>query len=127
MPWHAKLIPDLPIVETCYSGVLTSPELADAIHETLALVRSSGRTLLLGDCTALEGGHSLLDLYSHADALGPGGTGYVLKEAVLLPAVPASAEMVKFWETLCCNRGMTVRIFQDRQTAIDWLLSGSDA
>ena len=122
MPWHASVHPDLPIVETCYSGVLTPSELSAAVREPLTLARTSGRTLLLSDCSALVGGHSIHDLYCLANAISLSGTGYSLKEAFLLPALPASVEMVKFWVTVCCNRGINVRIFSDRQSALDWLL-----
>ncbi|MFZ2449678.1 MAG: hypothetical protein WAW36_04065 [Methylovulum miyakonense] len=43
----------------------------------------------------------------------------MLKEAILLPSLPAPIENVKFWETACYNRGLRVRIFDDRQNALD--------
>ena len=123
MPWHASIHTDLPIVETCYSGILTPSELSDAARETLTLARTSGRNLLLGDCTALVGGHSIADLYSLANAIRSSGEGYSLKEAVLLPSLPTSIEMVKFWEDVCHTRGFNVRVFSNRQSALDWLLA----
>jgi len=50
------------------------------------------------------------------------GIGYSVKEAVLLPGLPASAENVKFWEMTCSNRGLNVKIFIDRENAIKWLM-----
>ena len=126
MPWHASVHPDLPIVETCFSGVLTPSELSDAAIETLTLAHTSDRILLLGDCSALVGGHSFGDLYSLANAVRLGDKDYSsLKEAVLLPTLPAAFNLVKFWETACSNLGIKVRSFSDRQSALDWLLASA--
>ena len=122
MPWHISIHPDFPIVETCYSGVLSPPELSDSITETLAFSLSHGLNLFLGDCTQLVGGHSVVDLYFFADALAASAGGRAFKEAVILPSLPGSAENVRFWETTCYNRGLNVRIFSERESAIKWLM-----
>jgi len=122
MPWQTSIHPDHPIVETRYSGVLSTSELSDAINETLALSQTRGFTLFLGDCTELVGGHSVVDLYYFAEMITTRAAGRTFKEAVILPSLPDSAENVKFWETTCENRGLRVRIFLDRASAIKWLL-----
>jgi hypothetical protein len=122
MPWQATIHPDLPIIETCYSGILSSSDLAAAAHETLNLAKTHAMTRLLGDCTQLAGGHSIVDLYLLADAVAVSGLAYTLKEAILLPSLEASSENVKFWETTCFNRGIRVRIFTERQLALNWLI-----
>lgn len=122
MPWFASIHPSLPIVVTQYVGVLTPSELSDAVQETLNLAYMHGTPLLLGDCTALEGGHSIADLYALARNLMEVSTTLLLKEAVLLPTLPAAAQDVKFWEDTSVNHGLQVQIFQDRQSALDWLL-----
>lgn len=122
MPWHASLHPELPIIETVYSGNLTPSELSDAIDENIRLVRLHGQTALLSDCTGLTHGHSLVDLYYAVDAVLASGMAPLLKEALLLPDLPAPADKVKFWETACLNRGLRVRIFVERQRALEWLI-----
>jgi hypothetical protein len=122
MPWSVRILPEFPIVETKYSGILTPAELTDAVRETMALTQTHGTSLLLGDCLGLEGGHSIVDLYELSDFLGSTGMAQSMKEAVLLPGLPMAAEDVRFWETACLNRGIRVQVFLDRQNAIDWLL-----
>lgn len=121
MSWSATLSSDLPIIETRYVGVMTPSELSDAVQETLRLVQTSGRTLLVGDCSQLVGGHSITDLYRLAASLEASGMVNKLKEAVLLPSVPEANETAEFWETVSHNRGMDVRLFSDRQSALAWL------
>ncbi|MEI8340010.1 MAG: hypothetical protein WCH43_00550 [Verrucomicrobiota bacterium] len=123
MPWHTILLEDLPVIETRYSGVLTPAELSSAAREIFDLIREHNRTFLLADCTALGGGHSIVDLYALAETLASGNLVPNLKEAVLLPSLPDSVENVKFWETACINRGIRVRIFCNRQSALDWLMT----
>ena len=122
MPWHATLSPDFPVVETSYSGMVTAPELSQAVKATFELGLTHGVSRFLADCSALVGGHTIVDLYGIAEALTSTQIASTLKEAVLVPALSASAEDVRFWETACINRGMRVRVFQDRQCALDWLL-----
>ncbi len=122
MPWRVDIPLEASLVETTYSGVLTPPELSDAVRETLRVAETSGLKRFLADCTSLEGGHSILDLYALVDSIAKDATG-IDKEAVLLPSLPAAAEDVRFWETACFNRGLNVRVFVDRESAREWLLS----
>ena len=98
-------------------------ELADAVKANMALALQHDRMRLLADCTGITGGHSVFDLYYLADAIVDSGLASKLREAVLVPANPAFAETVRFWETTCANRGIDVRTFDDRQQALDWLLT----
>ena len=123
MPWHTIVHSDLPIIETCYSGNMTKFELADAIHETLALGQTHNRTRFLGDCTTLSGGHTIFDLYSLAKEIPPNRAAYTLQEAIILPIALSFIENTNFWETVALKRGFKVRIFRDRQKALDWLMT----
>ena len=123
MPWDTSLNPDQPIIEITYTGFVSAGDLFDCFQNTLNLVRSSGRTLLLADCSTFKGGHSLLDLYSLANTLLTIEDSHLLREAVILPGLPGPAEMAGFWDNVCNNRGITVRIFENRQEALEWLLA----
>lgn len=121
MPWNVIAHADLPIVETVYAGTMTGADVGAAAVETLRVATSLGRNRLFADCSALEGGHSIFDLYelSGLDALRQ----LQLREAILQPELSSSLEKVRFWETACLNRGVQVRIFADRDEAIRWLLA----
>ena len=123
MSWHTIVHSDLPIIETCYSGVLKNSDLFDAVHETLALAQTHGRHLFLGDCTTLSGGHSMFDLYYLAKEISSNNISRTFKEAVLLSPTPTFLDKINFWETIGINRGFRVRIFHDRQKAVDWLVA----
>lgn len=120
MPWNVVAHPELPIVETTYAGILTGHDLAMAASETLQIAASLGRNRLFADCSTLEGGHSIFDLFSISDQTNLGALG--LREAILQPSLASTLETIRFWETACMNRGIQVRIFADRDEAMRWLL-----
>jgi len=123
MPWRIQTLAEtrLPLLEVCYEGLLTGADLFDAGRASMAALLKQERPRMLADCTALEGGHSIFDLYELADAIMASGLAPTLREAILTPTLPMPAETVRFWETMCFNRGIQVRIFTDRQRALEWL------
>lgn len=42
--------------------------------------------------------------------------------ALVLPKNPKSVEDARFYESACFNRGWIVQLFEDRDTAIKWLM-----
>ena len=123
MPWTSGLHPDLPIIDMRYSGIVTASELKEAFYSTLNLAILEGISRIRVDCTDLnDGGHSIFDLYFLADLLAMHDLGVMVKEAIVLPAMPEDVENIVFWETACVNRGLRVQLFESREEALDWLL-----
>lgn len=106
-------------VEPVFAGHFDSTELAAAAEQVVAAAIEHGTQRILADCTDLTGGHTIADLYAIAERTTPGRQ--QLREALLLPTSPPAAEYVRFWEDVCRNRGMAVRVFQDRAAALAWL------
>lgn len=125
MPWSVSVDTATQTVTTVYAGVLSPAALGEAVAATLAACQANQLVRLLADCSQLEGGHSVLDLYDTASSIGQLPGAALLKEAVLLPptAAAATADSVHFWETTATNRGMQVRVFADRDAALTWLTS----
>lgn len=121
MPWTISYLQDLDAILTEYSGVISPAELQQVAAATIASAREHRTVRLLGDCTRLEGGHSIADLYAlgqMAESLPlPSG----VHEAVVLPQLSAAAHDVQFWETTCRNRGLDVRVFRTLEGARTWL------
>lgn len=122
MPWSVSHSADLDAVVTVYAGVLPAEDLGQAVAATIALAGQKGTTRFLADCASLEGGHSVSDLYGLAELLEASGLPWAIREAVVLPQLAAAAEDVRFWETVCLNRGHTVRVFGERAEAEAWLM-----
>lgn len=121
MPWKSELAPDGAFISVIYTGRITPAELIDAFNATVALVRQHDQWHIFTDTTAMEGGHSVTDLYYLADAILATGFGSKVREAVLMSTLPDNAENVRFWETTCANRGLRVRVFTERDASLAWL------
>lgn len=122
MPLKIELHPKHAFVEASFSGKLTADELSAAIHELLRFALAHDVFHLLADCTRLEGGHSLFDLYGMIGVLLESGHAHKIREAIVLPLQPEAIEKVAFWETACLNRGIHVRVFAAHQDAQNWLV-----
>lgn len=120
MPWTASYMSDMDAILTVYSGVITPAELQQAAARTVQLAGERKTLRLLGDCIALEGGHSIVDLYGLSrmlESLALDG----MREALVMPRLSAAAQDVHFWETTCRNRGIDVRVFRTLEEARAWL------
>ncbi len=122
MPSRVQLSPEHPVIEIRYAGRLSRLELTQSIDEALLLSKESGRVLVLTDCQELAGGHSITDLFYLADRIKELALNHRYREAVIVPELPATAGFAEFWETTCKNRGLTVKLFHDRDAALGWLL-----
>lgn len=107
-------------IEAAFAGPFSSTELTAAAEQVRVAAREHETRCILADCTdLLTGGHTLTDLYRIAESSGEGRQ--QLREALLRPTSPTAVEYVRFWEDVCRNRGMAVRVFEDRAAALAWL------
>jgi hypothetical protein len=121
MNWQTSYQNNTQLIELTYSGSVTQVELAKSAQAALDLAQQHGTYKVMTDCTAIQAGHSLADLYFLSDWLIT-MKAHRLKEAVIMPTEAASSEMARFWETTCINRGLRVRVFDQREAAERWLL-----
>lgn len=122
MSWHVAFNKALQFIELTYAGAVDGKELGASAAACVALIERHQTSRVLGDCSALDGGHTLADLYFLSDWVA----GLKLprfREAMLLPPAAASSEAVRFWQTTCINRGLSVKVFDNRETALEWLLT----
>lgn len=120
MAWTTRYDSELKIIELTYTGFVSPAELAGAFAAVLAAFREHSTRKLLADCTDLLGGHSVIDIYELIKSFDPIELSGV-KDAMLMPTLPASAENALFFKSACDNIGINVRICATRQEALDWL------
>ncbi len=124
MSWHVAFNEPLQFIELTYTGPVDSNELGASAVACAALIDKHQNNRVLGDCSMLNGGHSLADLYYLSDWVFNLNLPR-FREAMILPSADLSSDNVRFWQTTCANRGLNVRAFGDRDTALRWLLDGA--
>jgi hypothetical protein len=122
---QTRFIGENKYIEILYSGNVSNDELIDAVLKAKVLSEENGTNVFLADCSNMSGGHSIIDLYNLILLYEQLGLSRTLREAILLPAMPDTIENVRFYETASLNRGYTVRLFENREEALGWLLTES--
>lgn len=121
MPWSLSYNEVGNFVEVAYEGMVTAGDLLTIAGAKTALAQEHNTFHLLADCTTFTGGHTIADLYALLGQVVAQGFAAQVREAVILPADPSLRQQVVFWETIGQNRGLNVRVFDDREAALAWL------
>lgn len=121
MPWSLSYDGVGKFVEVVYEGMISASDLFVIAGEKAALAQKHGTIRLLADCTTFTGGHTIADLYGFLEQILTQEFVTRVREAVILPVDASLHQQVTFWETLGQNRGLNVRVFADRASALAWL------
>ncbi|MBN1826430.1 MAG: hypothetical protein JW958_09195 [Candidatus Eisenbacteria bacterium] len=123
MTWTVAFDDSLRIVILTYSGVSTGEDIKEAAVARIALGREKGVDRYLIDTTAVVTDESATsDLFDLPDKFYPAERNQRdSRIAILEPESSRSSEMVRFFESVCVNRGWAVKVFSDRESAIRWL------
>ena len=121
MPYHITILEAPPALELQYIGRLAAAELAASVKDAMAMAEKHQRTRILTDCSQMEGGHGVFDLFEGVMQIHDNLVGTPFREAIVQANDPKAAELVRFWETACKNRGLNVQVFPTRQAATAWL------
>jgi len=121
MAWSAIYNREPGIIETTYIGQMSREELQEAITATVELITANRVYLLFGDAMKLEHDGSIFDIYEMVSVFEQFPFAHYMKEALLIPVSKAALADLAFYETACKNRGLNVRLFNDKDDAIRWL------
>ncbi len=123
MPSAVEFNSKLGIVEIRYTGRVTAEEFKKTTILGFELAKTNDTNLFLIDDSELESAGALVGLYDLPKLYEELGLERLSKGAVVMPAASSRvAEAAQFHETVCRNRGWQVKVFTDRQEAIDWLM-----
>ena len=125
MAWEHTYNEALGIIEVTLTGVVSGEELRRGTEEGLALSRALDDVRCIIDATDQEESGTILDLYGLPGLYDAGGLDRKTRIALLPPTRPELYELAIFYETVCVNRGWSVKVFTSREQAIEWLTNGS--
>jgi hypothetical protein len=123
MVWNVDYHGDLQIVVLTFSGEITGPELLEAAASRIELGQEKGATKFLIDAAEMIAPTSttLAVLEMPARMYLEKNMERTSRIAVLIPTDPESRWIAEFYENASVNRGWHVKLFTDRNGAIDWL------
>lgn len=122
MPWTLSLLQPEQIVVTEYVAPMTGSEVMAATRATIAFGRQHDTPRFLSDCTRLAQVGTPFEVFELIRLYETLQIQPWMRDAVLLPESDQAREDMRFYETASRNRGYDVRLFVDRQAAIDWLI-----
>jgi len=126
MPWVVKHDPAANMVEMICNGPMTGVDLRESTTSCISLGREASSTKFLVDVSGVEIEASMLDLYElPARQYVAEGADRNSRVALIQPTSPAARDAIKFYETVCKNRGWIVQTFTNRQSAVEWLAGDS--
>ena len=123
MPHVTEILPGQRIVEVVLSGALDDPEAIEMLKEAMDLQRETGIPDALLDCTDVAKGLSYPSVVEMADYTVSLGVPSNWRQAVVKPTDLTAAVTIGLWEAAGNNRGMTIKVFPDRESALAWLTS----
>lgn len=118
-----EILPGHQVIEVVLSGALDDPEAVDMLVEAMSLQRETGIADALLDCTDVIQGLSYPSVVGMADYTVALGVPSDWRQAVIKPKDVTAAVTVGLWEAAGNNRGMTIKVFPDRESALAWLTS----
>lgn len=122
MPVKINLSENNNYIELIYNGSIVNDDLLYSLNKGLELMNESGINLFLADCREMTAAHSILDIFTKVQMYLDKGISKDIKEAVILPESSETADKIKFYETACLNRGFRVKVFNEKDEALNWLL-----
>jgi hypothetical protein len=126
MAWTLEFDAQRGVICLAFAGTVSAEEVRDSSKAVIAEIAARRTRRILTDFTGVTLlAVSTTEVYKLPDAYRTLGLAGPFREAVVTSADPAVRDTVRFYETVCLNRGSTVRTFDDRAQALDWL-AGAD-
>ena len=109
------------VVEMVFRGAPAPEEIDDAMTRAGAIGAENLSNRFLVDSRDMPAGGSAFDVLALGELTASLPPGIIEREAILLSEDAAAAEEMEFFETVCRNRGLDVRVFHGKDEALAWL------
>ena len=121
MPWTVKYKPyeNIVLIESKGDLAIEDVRAADAEAKLCARENETNRFLYDDSEACLQ--FSFMDFYELHGSWEDVGFSVRDKVAVICPFNPIKKKKYDFFETVCINRGLQVKMFVDKPSALEWL------
>lgn len=122
MSYTIDFLEDEGIVIIEENGELVYEDFVKQSQGVIELGRKKNAQLFLVDCTRLIAHATTLQLHDFPSMYEKLGMPRTSKVAVLMPKDALADKDVRFYETVCRNRGWQVSVFDVKDAAVKWLM-----
>ncbi len=116
-----ELLPEHRVIEQVAVGTLNDPDVFELILGVQRLQQETGIGDTLLDCRDLTQGSAPVPVVDLVTRVADLGMESQWRQAIVRPSDPMAAMTVDFWMAAANNRGITCRVFRDRESALEWL------
>ena len=121
MTWDVRYLDDTNIIYIVNKGASTNQDYEEQTIKALELAKEHNTHLFLTDNSEATNKAAILEIFYLPALYDKLGAYKINKLGVIVPNTPYKNEDYKFYETLCKNRGWNVKLFHDKDDAIEWL------
>jgi hypothetical protein len=122
MPWGTRLDPLSRIIHVDFIGNVSAEDVRECASTVIGLMKQGDTGLVLADLTAATDlALSTTDIVELPALFRALGLDRPFREAMVAPLESAIRGQAEFYETVCVNRGIAVRVFRDLDAAQQWL------
>lgn len=122
MAWSVRFDAQRRIIRVDFLGKVSAEDVRESSAEVIALMKREDTGLVLADVTsATELELSTTELVGLPQFFKALGLDRPFREAMVAPLDSKVREQAEFYETVCVNRGIPVRVFRDHAAAESWL------
>jgi len=121
MAWDVRYLEDKNIVFIVQTGPSTYQDYEEQTRKALELGKEHNTHLFLGDRSRATNTAEIMDIYQLPALYEELGSCRTNKYTLIVPESDNEKDEYRFFETTCNNREWNVKLFQDKQDAIEWL------
>ncbi|MGB5216856.1 MAG: hypothetical protein WBN66_01030 [Smithella sp.] len=121
MAWKVELDAENGFIHTVYSDIVTKNDILASTTETLKMISGKGPQKFLSEWINAISTLSTLDIFAIPGEWEAFEASKASVLALVVQEGVKSQKDAKFYENACVNRGWHVRIFTQRNDAIEWL------
>jgi hypothetical protein len=121
MPSVVRHDKTLQLIEVVHTGTLTAKGLQESTDEGVALNVETGVNSILIDAAHLESAEYFLGVFDLPQQYAEGGLSRQACIALVMPKKTVARKIAQFYDDVCVNRGWTVKPFETRDAAVEWL------
>lgn len=122
MPWNLEYNAEHAIIHVVFSGFITKSEGEDVDSKIRAVAPEDKSLKLLLEFKDAASDQSVVDLYWKARQWDISHEVYRRRTAILVANHAEITEKLEFFVTTCLNHGWQIKVFTQRQAALNWLV-----